>query len=334
MKKILVKVFGILLILAGVGLYLYPTICGWMLNWQTKQYMEEFHSRYAEGKETSDTRGSDGSDIPDEASKGNGVSKKDGLYQEILQYNTSIYENGQADFQDAWSYEQSPISLDGLPDEAFGYIEIPSMGVTLPLYIGASSGNMAKGAAVLGQTSIPVGGLNTNSVIAGHRGWRSGSFFLNIEELSVGDPVYITNPWETLTYRAERIDIIDPDDCNAVMIQKGRDMLTLMTCHPYMSQGQSRYIVYCVRDDRNDGDTMEKNTEDPEYVKETKGTGEIISDKDKKYITASDGTVYEASGNSIRTEDLVRKISALAIIVMVLVSFAYTRIQKKKSGES
>lgn len=60
----------------------------------------------------------------------------------------------------------------GLQDETFDIIYIPELKVTLPLHLGANDENMANGAAVLGQTSVPVGGVNTNSVIAGHRGWN------------------------------------------------------------------------------------------------------------------------------------------------------------------
>ena len=53
----------------------------------------------------------------------------------------------------------------GLQDETFDIIYIPELKVTLPLHLGANDENMANGAAVLGQTSVPVGGVNTNSVI-------------------------------------------------------------------------------------------------------------------------------------------------------------------------
>ena len=262
----------------------------------------------------------------------------DKLYQEIVTYNVSIYENGQAGFKDAWSYERPPISLKGLSDGKFGYIQIPAMDVTLPLYVGASDSNMAKGAVILGQTSIPLGGENTNSVIAGHRGWSTGNFFLNIEEISIDDMVYITNPWQTLAYRVESIDIIDPYDSDAVKIQEGRDMVTLVTCHPYMSRGKYRYVVYCIRDKDAESDdmvTVKKNVSG-----KTAGSGhsdsqaqsDSLPDK-KNYITASDGTVYESSNELIQKEDLVRRICGTTIILIVLFSLIYTRVQDKKTTD-
>ena len=70
-----------------------------------------------------------------------------------------------------------------MQDETFGIIYIPKLEVTLPIYLGANDENMANGAAVLGQTSVPIGGVNTNAVIAGHRGWNGYPYFLNLDEL-------------------------------------------------------------------------------------------------------------------------------------------------------
>ena len=108
---------------------------------------------------------------------------------------------------------------------------------------------MAKGAAVLSQTSMPIGGESTNCVIAGHRGYRGSPYFRNIQRLQVGSAVYVTNPWETLEYTVTGFDIIQPSDLDAILIQPGKDMVTLLTCHPYASRGEYRYVVYCQRAD-------------------------------------------------------------------------------------
>lgn len=97
-------------------------------------------------------------------------------------------------------------------------------------------------------TSLPVGGEDTNCVIAGHRGYnRSKTFFKDIEYLSAGDRIYIKNSWEELVYEVEKIDIVTPNDVDAVKIRPGKDMVTLLTCHPYGSNGKYRYLVYCSR---------------------------------------------------------------------------------------
>ena len=115
----------------------------------------------------------------------------------------------------------------------------------LAAYLGASDAHLAAGAAVLGNTSAPIGGDNTNCVIAGHRGWRGADYFRHIDRLQVGDTVTLTNLWETLTYTVADIQIIQPHEVDKIKIQQGRDLLTLLTCHPYASGGRQRFVVYC-----------------------------------------------------------------------------------------
>ncbi len=173
----------------------------------------------------------------------------DMLYEKVEAYNEKLYLEGQKDLVDPFSYQVSSIDLSeyGIEDNLFGYIEIPKIDIKLGLYLGASSENMVKGAVHLTQTSLPIGGKNTNAVIAAHRGTRaSGSMFLNINKIEVGDKVYITNAWGTLTYSATSIEIIAPNDIDKVLIQEGRDMVTLISCNPY-GQHTQRYVVYCDR---------------------------------------------------------------------------------------
>lgn len=217
---------SILLLALAALIYFYPTL----RDWQIAQTVEQTKEQFAAAQET-------------EAAS---TSKEDDpLYQELLAYNQSLIDGGQT-LTDAWDYEQAPIALEDMPD-IIGYIEIPDMDVTLPLLLGASADNLAKGAAVLSQTSMPIGGENTNCVIAAHRGYRGSPYFRNIQQLQIGSAVYITNPWETLEYTVTEIRIIYPSDLDAVLIQPGKDMITLLTCHPYMSDGQYRYVVYCQR---------------------------------------------------------------------------------------
>lgn len=270
------KVFGIFLILLGVGLYLYPVVMTENLKKESDSYIREVDEAYGQDYRT------------------------DPFYQKIKKYNESIYENGQKDFKDAWSYTWFPIPLNGFENERCGYIKIPAMDVKLPLYVRATESNMAKGAAVLGQTSIPIGGKNTNAVIAGHRGYQGAPYFREIEKLKVGDKVIIKNKWKKLTYRVTKISIVLPNDSDAVKIQPGKDMITLLTCHPYRSHGKYRYLVYCERDH---GQKIPKDTE-------------IHT---KPFIT------FQSSEPDIRRERIVR---AVAFIVILLCVF---RVFGKKS---
>ena len=171
------------------------------------------------------------------------------LWADMVRYNEAIYTQGQAGLSCEYDYQKPSFRLSdyGLGDEVFGVISIPAMELEMPIFLGATEQHMADGAAHLSQTSLPIGGENTNCVIAGHRGYNGASYFRYIDKLKVGDMVSITNLWETLTYRVCEIKIIDPHDVTEILIQPGRELLTLLTCHPSASGGKQRYVVFCER---------------------------------------------------------------------------------------
>ena len=171
------------------------------------------------------------------------------LWADMVRYNETIYTQGQTGLSCAYDYQKPSFHLKdyGIADEVFGVISIPAMELEMPIFLGATEQHMAEGAAHLSQTSLPIGGDNTNCVIAGHRGYNGASYFRYIDKLKVGDLVSVTNLWERLTYRVCEIKIIDPHDVTEILIQPGRELLTLLTCHPYASGGRQRYVVYCER---------------------------------------------------------------------------------------
>ena len=177
--------------------------------------------------------------------------KPEQQYPELLaalqEYNRQLYAEKQCNLTDLEACEEPAADLTtyGIEDEIIGVLEIPAMELTMPVYLGASDAHLAAGAAVLGNTSAPIGGDNTNCVIAGHRGWRGADYFRHIDKLAVGDTVRLTNLWETLTYTVADIQIIQPHQIERIKIQSNRDLLTLLSCHPYASGGRQRYVVYC-----------------------------------------------------------------------------------------
>lgn len=170
------------------------------------------------------------------------------LYELIVAYNEALYEEKQSGLTDPFSYQQVEFSLVefGFHEEMIGYLTIPRMDIELPIYLGANSENLKKGAAHLTQTSLPVGGSNTNAVIAAHRGMSTAAMFREIEKLEIGDEISVTNFRETLYYQVVRMKVIRPTDIDKILIQPGRDLVTLITCHPYRHNYQ-RYVVYCER---------------------------------------------------------------------------------------
>lgn len=171
------------------------------------------------------------------------------LLADLREYNERIYAERQAGLVDAAACEEPAVELRkyGVEDEVMGVLEIPALELVMPVYLGASDAHLDAGAAVLGNTSAPIGGVNTNCVIAGHRGWYGADYFRHIDRLQVGDTVTITNLWESLTYAVVDIQIIQPHEVEKIKIQPGRDLLTLITCHPYASGGRQRLVVYCER---------------------------------------------------------------------------------------
>lgn len=233
------KWMGMILLTGGMAVFFYPDLGQIYQKQTTIQQMSEFREHEEYRKET-DTE----------------------LRSKMQMYNQKLYESEQIELYQADGMQQSNLLQEFQRYELFGYIEIPKMDCVLPLFLGASAEHLDQGAAVLAGTSVPVGGNNTNCVIAGHRGWRQKAYFKQIEMLQIGDMVYITNPWERLSYCVEKIEIIEPDDMERIRIQEGREMITLMTCHPYRSGGKYRYLVFCSRlseEDVKTSDSVKEN---------------------------------------------------------------------------
>lgn len=264
---------AVICLLAGVAVLFYYPVREWYKTAEQRGKIEEFR-RETSAREEDPVRSREEAEELEEPEKTEGPEKYPELYQDVLKYNREIFENGQENLRDAWSYEQPAFELKsyGLESEVFGVLSIPAMNVELPLYLGASEENMTKGAVVLGQTSIPVGQESSNSVIAAHRGYRGVPMFQEIEKLSVGDQVKIRNPWRELVYLVSEIRVIKPEDIEAVRIREGTDMITLVTCHPYTSN-EYRYIVYCIYEELTDEDSRPQEEEDSADTAETDVSG-------------------------------------------------------------
>lgn len=245
--SVLLTLLVLMVFLAGLFLLLYPYLWGAVVDRGITLNAKDFLNR----DDTIPPAGPDGivtieSTKPTEPVE---VKAHPELWADMVRYNETIYTQGQTGLSCAYDYQQPSFRLSdyGLDSEVFGVISIPAMDLEMPIYLGATEQHMADGAAHLSQTSLPIGGENTNCVIAGHRGYNGASYFRYIDKLQVGDTVSVTNLWETLHYRVAEIKIIDPNAVTEILIQPGRELLTLLTCHPYASGGRQRYVVYCER---------------------------------------------------------------------------------------
>lgn len=263
----------------GLGFFLFPYVNSWIVNNDAKKEIESFEVLKEE--KNYDTH--------------------DLLFEMMKDYNNKLYRDGQNGISDAWTFDQKDFVVGDydFKNDVFATITIPKMNLEMPVYLGASKENMAKGIAVLANTSLPIGGKNTNCVLAGHRGYRGVPFFRDIEDLQIGDEVTISNYWQELKYIVSDIQIILPSESEKILIQEGKDMITLITCHPYRRNYQ-RYVVYCVREDEYEND--ENSTVNPET--EVKGS----------------------SKNDIMIEQYLP-----FVLLLILMVFIFTLIKKTKN---
>lgn len=247
-RDIPLLLLAITVLFAGINIFLTPSIHRLQQKSQSEQTVSEFFHDHPQATALTNLPDSSGEDGESESTE-----PQDRPYAELLaamqSYNEEIYANGQAGLSDPWAYtgEVFDLSEYGLESETVAVLTIPKMDFCEPVFLGATKAHLNNGVAQLSISSMPIGGENTNCVIAGHRGWDGALFFRHIELLEEGDELTLSNLWETLTYRVCEIRIIQPYQAEQILIQPGRDLLTLITCHPYGSGGRYRYVVFCER---------------------------------------------------------------------------------------
>lgn len=351
MRKYLMFGVGLLLLLVGLGIFFYPSIKSRQMSQEADEVVMEYKTQRdeilnelekddPEPENPTKEQSSDGQtqvlvDDSEEKARIAELKKtyKPELYQSLVQYNQDLLTNGQS-IHDAWDYEQAPIDLSGNDGSSIiGSIEIPDMKVNLPLYLGASQEHLGKGAAVMSQTSMPIGGESTNCGISAHRGYRGSAFFQYIDRMNLGSLIYIHNPWETLVYKVVDIKIVQPTDSDAVSIQKGRDLVTLISCHPYVvGGGPERYLVIAERVELQkyvtvdvDGDDLPgRLDEDNKVVDPDSYADETFTDEYEK------GTVNISTGSQLETYEVYLRYALPVLIILILAIVIGRRVWEKK----
>lgn len=226
---------GFLIMLAGLGLLAGPFLLGAREQRIQQRVVEDFYQAEDQQKTA----------VTDADPAQETAAPYDLFYETAKEYNAALLKSGQEAMRSQEDVEKFALNAlnFGYSENLIGTLEIPRMEIELGLYLGANAENMAKGAAIFGMTSLPLGGDSENTAIAGHRGWRGSPMFRDIQLLQLDDPIYITTPWDTLTYRVCEIRIVTPEDNSWCKIQPGRTLISLMTCHPY-GQNYQRYIVF------------------------------------------------------------------------------------------
>ena len=210
-KKRITVILLVAVLFAGLSLLLYPLVA---------DYWNSMHQSQAIATYIEDV-----TELDD--------SVYDALWEEAQNYNAELLTDENRFFpneEEQQRYEQLlSISDDGI----IGYIEIPSIDVTLPIYHGTSEEVLQVAIGHIEGSSLPVGGASTHCVISGHRGLPSSRLFTDIDQLSEGDTFTLLVLGESLTYEVDQIRIVEPDDVSLLDIEEGQDLCTLVTCTPY-----------------------------------------------------------------------------------------------------
>lgn len=118
--------------------------------------------------------------------------------------------------------------------EQIGFIDVPKINQKIPVFAGTSEDVLQKACGHLEGTSLPIGGKDTHAVITAHRGLPQVKLFRDLDKMEIGDVFYYTNVKETLAYKVDQILTVEPWNFEPVLVVEGKDLMTLLTCTPYM----------------------------------------------------------------------------------------------------
>ena len=207
----LITLFLIFILLAGLSLLLYPTV---------SDYWNSLHQSHAIASYAEQVAEID-SDTYEQ------------LWADAQAYNQSLIDK--ADRYDMTDEERAQYEslLNASGNGIIGYIEIPSINCSLPIYHGTDEAILQIAVGHIEGTSLPVGGSGTHCVLSGHRGLPSARLFTDLDKMVIGDTFLMRVLDETLTYEVDQILIVEPQDVSALELDPLADLCTLVTCTPY-----------------------------------------------------------------------------------------------------
>lgn len=211
MKNRIVNLLLAAAFLAGLSLLLYPTV---------SDYWNSLHASKAVAAYDQEVRQLD-------------QGRYDALLDAAREYNRTLLDRSSGYYltDDQKARYDSLLNVDG--GGIMGYIEIPTIKLSLPIYHGTEEDILQIAVGHLDWSSLPVGGESTHCVLSGHRGLPSAKLFTNLDQLVEGDAFVIRTLDEVLTYEVDQFLIVEPDDVSALSIEEGKDLCTLVTCTPY-----------------------------------------------------------------------------------------------------
>ena len=243
-EKILL-IIAIIFIIVGTGIFLYPSISNYFAEKNQVEAIRNYDKMVVKIGEDSLKKEKEKAQTYNENLSGDPVHDPF-----VLGSGYALPENYK---------EVLNISGDGI----MGYIQIPKISVDLPIYHGTSEEVLEKGVGHIQNTSVPIGGNSTHSVLTGHTGLPNAELFTRLDELVVGDIFYIHVLNDILTYKVYEIKVVLPDNIDELRITSGEDLVTLVTCTPY-GVNSHRLLVKAKRveyedytENNNSGNTTE-----------------------------------------------------------------------------
>lgn len=287
-----------LIFLVGVALLVYPSLGNLISCVQQQQVVDEYQKQVAK------------------------MLKSDVAMQKQLavDYNSSLER---ITLQDPFSEETKPTEDETEPtqtlDEYYralsinnenmmGYIKIPKISISIPIYHDATEVQLQKGIGHLRGTSLPIGGDSTHCVLSGHTGVPGNMLFTDLDKLEIGDKFYLHVLDEVLAYKVESINVIEPDDTSRIQIEPGKDYCTLLTCTPY-GINSHRLLVRGERAAYTPGE----DDDDVDVIEVTNAEGEVVETKlyPKDY--------FEIFGIRVSQWIVYVLIPALFLLIMLIV---------------
>ena len=211
MKRHGTTVILVIVFFVGLSLLLYPTFS----DWWNSMHQSRAVASYVEQVANIDT------------------DQYEHLWNRAWEYNASLAQRSNKYILTEEQKAEYDQILDVGGIGIMGYIEIPVIGVTLPIYHGTDEAVLQVAIGHLEWTSLPVGGESSHCVVSGHRGLPSAKLFTDLDRLVVGDIFMFRVLDEILTYEVDQILIVEPHQVDPLHIEEGKDLCTLVTCTPY-----------------------------------------------------------------------------------------------------
>ncbi len=238
------KVMSFAVFAVGLFLFLYPVLSNIQYDAQQEENSKAYDEAMAQLASGSSSEGLAGNSL-------------ETMLDEARAYNKTLLTSGTYltdPFDEAALADPTQEPYSGLLNTdgngLMGYINIPKMDVTLPIFHGTTSEVLEGGVGHLQPTSLPVGGVGTHSVLSAHTGLGGKKLFTDLDQLGEGDVFYLHVLGQVLAYRVSDIRVVLPDDVSSLSIDPAADKCTLVTCTPY-GVNDHRLLVTGLRTEYN-----------------------------------------------------------------------------------